>query len=76
MMYGITADELHRIIIDDLKARSAHHDIASSGWVLQTEQQRPLWQTIRMIIELSEDMAEKRVKAAARRRRRKVKNNG
>lgn len=45
--YGIGADELHTIILDDLKLMAAHHGVDVTS-VFEREAERPIWQTIRM----------------------------
>lgn len=47
-MYGITADELHANVIDDLRAFARHHgfDISRIG----SGDERPLEQTIRIVM--------------------------
>ena len=54
--YGITADELHALMIDDLKAYCVHHGldakmIARIFLDNDGEAGRPLEQTVRLVIE-------------------------
>ena len=49
-LYGITAEELHAIIIEDLRHHCEHWNINLLPHVFDNEQGRPLEQTIGMIL--------------------------
>lgn len=55
-LYNITASELHAAIIEDLRAYCAHWGLDAGG--LENEAERPLEQTIRLVIAAALDAAE------------------
>lgn len=48
-MYGVSADELHKMVVDDLRGWCKHF-CPPMEELLADEQNIPLWQTIRRIL--------------------------